>query len=55
VNSAVEVTDDLTVPASWTTSGTTIEADTSTLLQVRDNTPLSAANQRYIRLKVTLP
>jgi len=55
VNLAVEVTGDLTLPGSWTTSGTTIEANTSTLLQVRDNTPVSTASQRSIRLKVTLP
>jgi hypothetical protein len=55
VNLAVEVTGDLTLPGSWTTSGTTIEENTSTLLQVRDNTPVSTASQRSIRLKVTLP
>ena len=55
VNLAVEVTGDLTLPESWTTSGTTIETSTSSLLQVRDNTPVNTAAQRDIRLKVTLP
>ena len=39
---AVQVTGDLTNPISWTTSGTTIIQNTSTTLQVEDNTPLAA-------------
>ncbi len=52
---SIEVTGDLAVPASWSTSGTTVEADTSTTLRVRDNTPASSANKRHLRLKVTSP
>jgi hypothetical protein len=52
---SIEVTGDLTAPASWSSLGTTIETDTSTTLRARDNTPASAASKRHIRLKVTLP
>jgi hypothetical protein len=48
-----EVTGDLTNPASWTTSNTTIDQNTSSLLQVHDNADLSAP--RSIHLKVTRP
>lgn len=48
----VEVSGDL---ATWTPIGTTVVANTSTLLQVLDNTPLSGAPRRFIRLKVTKP
>ena len=52
---SIEVTSDLTAPLSWTSAGTTVEANTSTLLRARDNTPVSSAAQRSIRLKVTHP
>jgi hypothetical protein len=51
---SVEVTDDMTAP-SWTTNGTTVDVDTSTLLQVHDNTPVSSASMQFIRLRVTRP
>jgi hypothetical protein len=52
---SIEVTGDLLSPLSWTTTGTTVEANTSTLLRVRDNVPTSTPGQRDIRLKVTRP
>ena len=52
---SIEVTSDLTAPLSWTTSGTTVETNTSTQLRVRDNTATTSATQRSIRLKVTHP
>ncbi|MGZ5537436.1 MAG: hypothetical protein ACXWG0_02810, partial [Chthoniobacterales bacterium] len=48
-----EVTGDLTSPASWTTDNTTIDQNTSLLLQVHDNADLTAPH--YIHLKVTRP
>ena len=54
VTFAVEVTDDLTA-SSWTTSGTTVDVDSSTLLQVHDDTPVPSASNRYIRLHVSRP
>jgi hypothetical protein len=52
---SVEVTNDLTNPASWTTVGTAIESDTSTTLVVRDTAPLGSTAQHFMRLKVTRP
>ena len=34
---------------------TTILANTSTLLKVRDNTPMSGARRRFIGLRITSP
>ena len=51
---SIEVTGDLTAPASWGGDGTTIEVNTSTQLRARDNTPIGGA-ARSIRLKVTHP
>lgn len=48
----VEVSSDLT---NWTTSGTTVETNTASTLRVLDNTKLTGANRRFIRLKVTKP
>ncbi|HLP02950.1 MAG TPA: hypothetical protein VK163_13055 [Opitutaceae bacterium] len=48
----VEVSSDLT---SWTTTGTTVETNTASTLRVVDNTKLTGANRRFIRLKVTKP
>jgi len=41
-------------PASWSAAGLIIETNTSTLLQVRDNVPLSSAPRRFFRVRVTL-
>ena len=49
----VQVTGDLTNPGSWTASGTTVIQNTTSLLQVRDNTPVSGTAQRFIRLQVS--
>lgn len=54
VTFSVEVTDDLTA-SSWTTNGTTVDVNTTTLLQVHDNTPVSSASNRFIRLHVSRP
>ncbi len=53
VSFSIQVTGDLTTPTSWSTSGTTIETNTSTTLRVRDNTPVSSASPRDIRLRVS--
>ena len=55
VTFSIEVTGDLATPASWSTIGTTVETNTSTLLRVRDNTPVGSAGNRQIRLRVTRP
>ncbi len=55
VTFSVEVTADLSAPAPWDASGTTIETSTSTTLQVRDNSPITPSGQRSIRLKVAHP
>jgi kumamolisin len=50
----VQVTTDLTNPASWTTDGTTIDVNTSSLLQVHDTTAVAGnAPQLFIRLQVS--
>lgn len=49
VTCVVEVSGDL---VSWTTSGTTVVTNTTAQLQVRDDTAVSGANRRFIRLKV---
>ncbi|HZQ45864.1 MAG TPA: DNA/RNA non-specific endonuclease [Verrucomicrobiae bacterium] len=49
----VEVTGNLT--AGWTTNGTTIDQNTSTMLQVHDNVPVGSAGERFIRLRVSRP
>jgi uncharacterized repeat protein (TIGR01451 family) len=49
----VQVTGTLT--NGWTTNGTTIDQNTSTLFQVHDNTPVGGATARYIRLQVSDP
>ena len=50
----VEVTSDVTTP-SWTTNGTTVDIDTSTLLQVHANTPVASSDGAFIRLRVSRP
>ncbi len=49
----VQVTSDLTDPASWTSDGTTIDTDTATLLQVHDDTSVSTGGTRFLRLLIT--
>jgi len=51
----VEVTNDFSNPASWTSVGTTIETNTSTSLVVRDSLPLGTSPNRYMRLRMTTP
>jgi hypothetical protein len=55
ISFAVEVSGDLSNPPAWTTSGTTVEVDSQTTLRVRDDSPVSSASQRNIRLKVIQP
>ncbi len=50
---SVQVTSDLTNPASWTTNGTTTTQSSSTTLQVQDNTPVSGTAKRFIRLQIS--
>lgn len=49
----VEAGSNLT-PAEWSSTGLIIEQNTSTLLQVRDNVPVSTVPSRFLRAKVTL-
>jgi len=49
----VEVTSDLAT--GWTTNGTTLDTETSTLLQVHDNLPVATSDGRFIRLRVSRP
>lgn len=39
--------------SSWDASTTTVEIDTPEMLRVRDNTPMDAADARFLRLKAT--
>lgn len=50
---AIEVTGNLSSPATWNTAGVTIDTNTSTRLEGHDNTPISADESRFIRLKVS--
>ena len=50
---SVQVTSDLTDPSSWTSTGTTVVQNITSLLQVRDNTPVSGAAKRFIRLQIS--
>lgn len=52
---AVEVTGNLSSPNSWSTGGITVDENTPTTLEVHDNTPMSAATSRFMRLKATRP
>ncbi len=49
----VEVTGSL--PGGWSASDTTVDQNTSTLLQAHDNTAVGSAGERFIRLHVTRP
>lgn len=55
VSFTVQVNDDLANAAGWSSANTTILQDTPTLLEVRDNTPITGTPARYIRLQVTRP
>ena len=52
VSFSVQVSGDL---LGWNSNDTTILQDTPTLLEVRDNFPISGTPQRFIRLQVTRP
>ena len=49
---SVEVAGDPAAPA-WSATGTTIEADTPSVLRARDETGTATSSRRFIRLKVT--
>ena len=55
VTFSVQVNGDLANAAAWSAAGTTILQNTPTLLEVRDNVPVSGTPQRFIRLQVTRP
>ncbi len=50
----VQATSTLPTPASWSSSGLVIEANTSTQLIVRDNVPIAPGVQRYMRVRVEM-
>jgi len=50
----VEITGNLTTPA-WTTNGTTVDVNASTLLQAHENAPVASSLSGFIRLRVTRP
>jgi len=54
VTMTVEANNDL-APAGWSAAGLIIEEDTPTLLQVRDNVPISATPARFLHVRATLP
>ena len=49
---SVEASSDLT---NWSSAPTLILQNTSTTLQVRDTQPMTSANRRFMRLRVTQP
>ena len=53
VTISVESSPQLSAPV-WTNAGLITEQDTATLLQVRYGTPITAANERFARVRVTL-
>lgn len=55
VSLTIEVTGSLADSATWDAAGTTVDQNTTTTFQAHDNTPVSAAQARFIRLKVTRP
>jgi hypothetical protein len=55
VTLTIQASNDITNPANWTSSATTIDQNTPTLLQAHDTTPISAAPAAFLRLKVTQP
>ena len=55
VTYSVEVSSDVTNASAWSSSGTTIESNTSTTLVVRDSSVIGSTPRRFLRLKVTSP
>ena len=55
VDFTIEASANLTQPLSWSSLGTTVEINTPTQLRTRDNSPISAADFRHLRLRVTHP
>ncbi len=55
VSLAIEVSGEIGNPSAWDASGTTVDQNTATVFQAHDNMPRSAAQARFIRLKVTRP
>lgn len=54
VQYVVEGGNSLTSP-DWSTTGLTVEVNTSSLLRVRDNVPIGSTPQRYLRLRLVQP
>lgn len=55
VTYSVEVTGDVSDPASWSGAATVVEVNSASTLQVRDSVAMSAATRRFIRLRVSVP
>lgn len=55
VDFTIESSDNLTQPLSWSSLGTTVEINTPSQLRTRDNNPITAADFRHLRLRVTHP
>jgi hypothetical protein len=53
VTYTVEATGDLANPLSWSSVGLVTITNTSTILQVRDNVPISSGQRRFMRVRVT--
>lgn len=53
VTFTAQATDDPGNPQSWSSAGLVIEANTSTLLQVRDHVPLGSQGRRFMRIQVS--
>ena len=54
VTFSVEVNNSaLTNESAWTSSGTVVDQNTTSLLQVHDSVPVSQSNEQFIRLRVT--
>ena len=51
----IQVTGDMQTESGWNDGETTIQSDTATLLQARDNTPVAPDRSRFIRLHVSRP
>lgn len=49
----VQVNGDLANPTGWTASGTTVDQNTSSLLQVHASTPVSGAARQFLRLQIS--
>jgi hypothetical protein len=50
---SVEASDEVS-PANWSAAGLIIEANTTTLLEVRDSVPITSASRRFLRVRVML-